>query len=559
MSKIKNILVTRPIQDEQSLTAKLQNLGYNVFRNPLLKIEFFSEISEPQKQILADENSIFLITSANSVRALANLTSKKDFKLLTIGQASKNEALKLGFENIGLITDDFEINSDVEGMIKYITKNYSFDQKLVHVSGEETFGNLTETLTGQGYKAEKINLYKTTAAEDFSNNILQNLKNNKIDLVILYSQKTALVFNDLCEKNNIKQVLTGLKILTLSPKITNLLIEKGWGNIGKIYNADKPDEAAIIQKLQSIKNIKPMENNLNSNPENNQNNLENKTTAVKTLNLWKFVIPFIFFMLSFVLMFQNFLLNKKIDKISESLEKSVVEGADKNQTKIEDLDKKITNTLLTLDSSALKDNKERLDEIKGLLQDIRGLGFEGNVSQADVASVDAASSEIAANTISVPSLDSKVIEVTNVEYYSSELDKIKTAIENNDKEYEVLKTDLYNISEKLIAEYNAKNPPPAEVANQDKSILSGMVKITKINEVEESDFVEKVKSAAIYFENGDYSEVVKTLEDINIEAKNVELNDFVNKLKKFDASALDMKEIVSKLDAIVKGLKEIAK
>lgn len=211
----------RPIVVARSLGGSIGNAQrYHMYYQPLLREEFLSS------HALLDvwkapplSTTAFIVTSRLGVdslmRADAHLKHPNDRRqraLICVGEATATYARNMGFTPV-LVGD---------GHAKSILKQHKILQNyhtFYHISGHDIAHDLIHDLKKEYPKAhaQRIITYQTHTPEQLRPTVQRALQNQRIHTIFLFSHKAAL-----CLKNLAPMLPPDVKILGLSPRITNV-------------------------------------------------------------------------------------------------------------------------------------------------------------------------------------------------------------------------------------------------------------------------------------------------------------------------------------------------
>src|SRR5690606_27102392 len=93
------ILITRPEAEAASLVARLRERGMEADAAPMLAIVPQLPDAKDLQTALAGVTAL-LFTSANGVRAFAAASSRRDFTVYAVGEASAQAAMEAGFTDV---------------------------------------------------------------------------------------------------------------------------------------------------------------------------------------------------------------------------------------------------------------------------------------------------------------------------------------------------------------------------------------------------------------------------------------------------------------------------
>jgi uroporphyrinogen-III synthase len=233
------VLVTRPRADAEDLVGELAARGHNALIEPLLDIRV-RDVQPDVRDVQA-----LLITSANGVRAFAQLSDQRDLRVLTVGEASAEAARKAGF--IGVESAD----GDAEALARLaIDRLDPADGPLYHAAGTVTAGALQTRLTDAGFEVRRTPLYEAVPAERLSEPTRTALSEGTLDAALFFSPRTAKVFVTLLYAEGITQASRQIRAICLSDAVASALRDAARqgrasdsdGNTSGVFPADSAPE-----------------------------------------------------------------------------------------------------------------------------------------------------------------------------------------------------------------------------------------------------------------------------------------------------------------------------
>ena len=211
-----HIWVTRPYEDARRLRAQLIAQGHEVTLGPLLRIEHIHD--EP---IELDEAQALIATSRNALRALAGRTEEaacKEMPLFAVGRGTAQEAEAMGFETV------IEGPSNASALLALILNVANVnDGALVHLSAENVAYNLCEELRHLGYHVFQPILYRAIQTETLSDILLHNIKNRRIEAVMLLSSRTAEAYASIMKTEDLLPFSRDMTHFCLSDSVASRL------------------------------------------------------------------------------------------------------------------------------------------------------------------------------------------------------------------------------------------------------------------------------------------------------------------------------------------------
>ena len=153
-----------------------------------------------------------LFTSANGARAFAELSPRRDIGVLAVGDATASAARGLGFTAVE------SAGGDVQALARLVKQRLKpAGGPLFHAAGSAVAGDLAEILAADGFDLRRRMLYELAAATALSPETIAALKQGRIDLVLLFSPRTAVSFAELARAAAVDA--SKLTALCLSPAV----------------------------------------------------------------------------------------------------------------------------------------------------------------------------------------------------------------------------------------------------------------------------------------------------------------------------------------------------
>lgn len=182
------IVLTRPHIDSLKLQYTIESqTKHQCIIQPILDIEILS------KKIELENSAVVVITSVNSIRALAQNTNIRDHRIITVGNQSAQEARLLGFKNVESAVTCGDHSASEKNLIAYIKEKVDPKEPVHHISANITKGGLKKKLTEYGFKYNRIIAYNSHAVE-FPDQFLDMIKDGEVDAFTFFSPRTAAIF-----------------------------------------------------------------------------------------------------------------------------------------------------------------------------------------------------------------------------------------------------------------------------------------------------------------------------------------------------------------------------
>ncbi|NKB51566.1 MAG: hypothetical protein GKR97_04975 [Rhizobiaceae bacterium] len=212
-----HFLVTRPKKQAAKTAKALNELGHNCTIEPLLKIRTISSA------LPATKFDGLIITSINSLPMLDTAwpdDQREAVPLLSTGLATAEGARSIGFCNVRHVSGS-ALNL-VDAVPDWMSQNnLSNTAQLLYPAAETIAQDVAGLLLKQSISVHRWTVYRAEPVSCFSTQAQIALKNGEIDVVLLYSKRTAHTFVQLMEQNEIP--MTKLTAYVLSREISKAL------------------------------------------------------------------------------------------------------------------------------------------------------------------------------------------------------------------------------------------------------------------------------------------------------------------------------------------------
>ncbi|MBK1697029.1 uroporphyrinogen-III synthase [Rhodovibrio salinarum] len=255
------VLVTRPRADSEELVTELEARGHHALIEPLL------DIRVRDVELDVSDVQALLVTSANGVRAFAELSGDRDVRVLAVGEASAEAARKAGFVGVESAAGDAEALADLA-----IDRLDPADGPVLHAAGTVTAGRLQERLSAAGFEVRRTPLYEAVPAERLSQETRTALQSGTVDAALFFSPRTAKVFVTLLDAEGIVHTSERVRAICLSEAVASALrdgVRQGrasrsdgqgldstataqglhWADVRV---AERPDRQALLAALDAI-------------------------------------------------------------------------------------------------------------------------------------------------------------------------------------------------------------------------------------------------------------------------------------------------------------------
>jgi uroporphyrinogen-III synthase len=231
-------LVTRPREDAAALGAALAARGVGALIEPMMQIRFRAAAID-----LGGVQAV-LCTSANGVRALAQVTGERGVPLFAVGDATAVRARAEGFACVA------SARGDAGDLVLLATERLRpQDGPLVHVSGSAVAGDLVAELGARGFAVERSVLYEARPVPALSVAAKSALSAGEINFALFYSPRTAAIFRRLAEAAGVARSCGTVIALSISAAADKALDALPWR---ERRIAERPDQLALLDLLDGV-------------------------------------------------------------------------------------------------------------------------------------------------------------------------------------------------------------------------------------------------------------------------------------------------------------------
>jgi uroporphyrinogen-III synthase len=211
-----HVLVTRPKGDGETLKTELEQLGWKVSLEPLIRI-IPNEI--PPRAV--EGASALIVTSRNALKALSAspaLAQAQTLPILTVGPGTAALASEMGFKDV------FEGPGTGAEFAPQIAKRAAATgEAFLYLAGDKLAFDLPTALTKQGVNIRSVVAYRSVAAETLSPEIADALRAGDIDVVVLMSPRTAETWAGIAPEFTKPDDLAGITYACISEAVAKVL------------------------------------------------------------------------------------------------------------------------------------------------------------------------------------------------------------------------------------------------------------------------------------------------------------------------------------------------
>jgi uroporphyrinogen-III synthase len=233
-------IVTRPRDEACALASELESRGYAVIVEPMLDIH-------PRPHVLPrlDGFSGLAFTSANGARMFAALSDERGMPAFAVGSATAAALRALGFADIR------EAGGDAESLAKLVKATVRPGASVLHASGVAVARDLDVLLAPSGISVHRAALYEARPVSSLSDALSQALYACTVRRVLLFSPRTAEVFETMLSENGLIVGAECAAAVCLSSAVSARLNLR-WG---EVVVASRPTLAAMLESLPTLPGV----------------------------------------------------------------------------------------------------------------------------------------------------------------------------------------------------------------------------------------------------------------------------------------------------------------
>lgn len=231
------VLITRPQREAKTLQSILEEKGIASLCEPLLHIQ---ELEFEPGPFL--EHDVLIVTSSNALRIFCEKISERHIPVLSVGDQTAQLAHNLGFKTVQ------SASGRAEDLLALILKNIPNTKRLHYPRGADIAFDLEEALLEKGYNVQAYITYKAQALDAFSAPIQEAFQNQEISHILLYSPRSARVFNQLMANHDLDDSLSYTKILCLSDSMLGCLDQK---LLKTVEVSEAPNQESLLELLEN--------------------------------------------------------------------------------------------------------------------------------------------------------------------------------------------------------------------------------------------------------------------------------------------------------------------
>ncbi len=235
------ILLTRPRHESEALAHILTALGHEIVMEALLSVVFDNEV-----KIVSNNPQAIIITSVNGARGFSNHIHADHYRqvpVYVVGAATADALKHFNVVHVGC--------DGVAALINAIRSELVPDAgPVLYVRGVHVAGTLADDLAGSGYQVDQVVIYEAVEKEALSPAVIEGFQGNRIDGVVLFSPRTAVVFSKLIEKAGLNEKLGDVTFYCLSQNVSDNIQVSGIRTDNQSVIAEMPTQTSLISSIR---------------------------------------------------------------------------------------------------------------------------------------------------------------------------------------------------------------------------------------------------------------------------------------------------------------------
>ena len=226
------VIITRAQPGAGETAKRVRNLGLRAIESPALSLT----LADPVPALPLERSAGILFTSANGVRFFKTVSDRRDLTAWCVGPSTAAAASEAGFAKV------HNADGNSKDLAAVVARRADPAQgHLVHIANTSAGDILQSELSRAGFDVRFVGLYSPADAEQLSDDARTVLSTEESVCVLIHSAKGAASLAKLCAP------LTSIQItfICVSDKAAEPIL-----HLGAVRIADRPNEDALLQKLQ---------------------------------------------------------------------------------------------------------------------------------------------------------------------------------------------------------------------------------------------------------------------------------------------------------------------
>ncbi|AFX99132.1 uroporphyrinogen-III synthase HemD family protein [Candidatus Endolissoclinum faulkneri L2] len=233
---LRRVIVTRPASLIADFRAELAQYRIEVLPAPMLSVKPVAKMAT-----IASDVQAILLTSGNGVQGAVRLGISRNLRVLTVGYATAQLAMKAGFVTVTSALGDSA--SLINLAIKVCKPK---NGPLIWISGESVSTDLVAPLSAHGFLVYRHIAYFTIMSTNIPVRVEKALRAGLVDGILFFSPRSAKAFVILVGKRSLEVACSTVSAYCLSDSIAQVISKLKWH---AVYVCKMPTKAALIQTM----------------------------------------------------------------------------------------------------------------------------------------------------------------------------------------------------------------------------------------------------------------------------------------------------------------------
>lgn len=228
------LLLTRPEEDARETARRLEERGHQVLVTPLMVIDVLGGGPLDLSGVQA-----LLVTSVNGLRAFMHRQDGRvpGLPVFAVGDATARVAREMGFKDVK------SAGGDVDDLARLAASHlHPLGGALLHPAASDVAGDLGFMLMRGGYVYRREIIYQARLADVLPAAAVQAIVTKNVDGVLLYSPRSAAIFDRLVKAADLRAACAHLTAYCLSENVARAAGEP-WHDIRV---AEAPEENSLL-------------------------------------------------------------------------------------------------------------------------------------------------------------------------------------------------------------------------------------------------------------------------------------------------------------------------
>lgn len=227
-----HFLLTRPDPECSETSVRLETLGHDVFKAPLLEID--NLMPETLDLSLVDAIVVTSRRVAPLLSQHAQLDALKGLPVFTVGDKSAQSFRELGFEDVT------SADGDVSDLLELLREKELLSN-LLYLAARDRAGKLEVQLEAAGRKCQLLVAYALEPVAALPKTVQDFIAATDRIVVPVYSKRSAQVLADFLQRGFSTDELQKLAFVAISETVGEVLRP-----LGDVKVAERPNEEALL-------------------------------------------------------------------------------------------------------------------------------------------------------------------------------------------------------------------------------------------------------------------------------------------------------------------------